>query len=308
MLVFVRGAVEVTNAAVFTDRIAFTEETWPIANSIAGRFFPDMRIVGWYLNSTAITDEHMDIINRADKSSFGSEDNIFILMNPDSGSEAVYEKGRQGLRKAEGYSVYFERNEAMQNYLSEVRDEHVARREDTDEASGRYRQLVNDKGGVPRSTRINLSLIYGFCMLLIIVVLVIGINSINSYDKVKDKVQEATGQVADRETDGPTKTPVEEATGDVTTEAPTTEAPTTETPTTETPATEAPATEAPTTEAPTEDPYTYYEVKAGDSLYGICQSVYGVQSNEYVQAIRDANPDVNFGELLPGIRLRIPKR
>ena len=31
--IFVRGAIEVINAAVFTDKIAFTEETWPIVRS-----------------------------------------------------------------------------------------------------------------------------------------------------------------------------------------------------------------------------------------------------------------------------------
>lgn len=73
--IFVKGAVEVTNAAVFTDRIAFTEETWPIANSRVREFFPDMKIIGWYLNSTTISD--MEIIKKAHKESFNEEDNIF---------------------------------------------------------------------------------------------------------------------------------------------------------------------------------------------------------------------------------------
>jgi LysM repeat protein len=144
-------------------------------------------------------------------------------------------------------------------------------------------------------------------MLLIIVVLVIGINSINGYNKMKDKTPEATGGEILDNSDGPSKTPVEDVEGDITTEAPTEEAPTTEAPTTEAPTTEAPTTEAPTTEAPTEDPYTYYVVKMGDSLFKICQQVYGVQSNAYVEKIKAANPEVNFGELLPGVELKIPK-
>lgn len=73
--IFVKGAVEVTNAAVFADRIAFTEETWPIANNRVREFFPDMKIIGWYLNSTTISD--MEIIKKAHKESFNEEDNIF---------------------------------------------------------------------------------------------------------------------------------------------------------------------------------------------------------------------------------------
>lgn len=310
--VFVKGAVEVTNAAVFKDKIAFTDETWPIANSVVGRFFGDMQIVGWYLNSTTITDKHMDIINKADKDSFSDEDKIFILMNPDNGNEAVYEKSKSGLKKVSGYTVFFERNESMQNYMTEIRGEHMSNRADSDEETGRYRQMVNNRGSVSKKVKTNLSLIYGLSMLLIIVVLVIGINSINGYNKMKDKAPEATGGEILDNSDGPSKTPVEDVEGDITTEAPTdeeptTETPTTEAPTTEAPTTEAPTTEAPTTEAPTEDPYTYYVVKAGDSLFKICQQVYGVQSNAYVEKIKAANQDVNFGELLPGVQLRIPK-
>ena len=159
--VFVKGAVEVTNAAVFKDKIAFTDETWPIANSVAGRFFGDMQIVGWYLNSTIITDKHMDIINKADKDSFADEDKIFILMNPETGSEAVYEKSKSGLKKAGGYTVFFERNESMQNYITEIRDEHMSYRADSDEERGRYRHMVNNRGSVSRKVKTNLSLIYG---------------------------------------------------------------------------------------------------------------------------------------------------
>ena len=105
--IFVKGAVEVTNAAVFADRIAFTEETWPIANSRVREFFPDMKIIGWYLNSTTISD--MEIIKKAHKESFNEEDNIFFMINPKDNSPKLFMGSEGNLKALDGYTVYYEK-------------------------------------------------------------------------------------------------------------------------------------------------------------------------------------------------------
>ncbi len=309
--IFVKGAVEVTNAAVFTDRIAFTEETWPIANSRVREFFPDMKIVGWYLNSTTISD--MEIIKKAHKESFNEEDNIFFMINPKDNSPRLFMGSDGNLKALEGYTVYYEKNEEMQNYMTDVRKEHAEFNDEfSDESTGRYRQMLNEKKTASKSTKRNFTIIYGLSMFLLIVVLIIGVNSINSYDKMKDKTD---GETKVAESENPTtkkNTPVESVNGDVettpetTSEEPETPAPTE--PQTTKPTEPETTTPAPTEPATTAPQYDTYTVKAGDSFISICKAFYGSENMADVGLIRQANNMGEADELLIGMELKIPRK
>lgn len=136
--IFIKGVVEVTNAAVFTDRIAFTEETWPVTRKFIDHYFRDFNILGWYLCSSKITDKNMDIINEADAASFKEKDNVFFMVNSGAGDEVFMEKGDKGLSPLTGYTVYFEKNTSMQRYMKEIQsdyDEKYSHREAEAEVS-----------------------------------------------------------------------------------------------------------------------------------------------------------------------------
>lgn len=328
--IFVRGAVEVINAAVYTDKIAFTEETWPIVRSHISQYFAGLDIVGWYLVSSKITQDSLYVINKADADSFESADSVFFMVNPETKDEIFYEKTAGGLSPLPGYTVFYERNEKMQAYMSEYRGS-LPRREEREperQSGGEYRKLAGENGqknNMAKSVKGHLTVIYALSMLLIIVVLVIGVNVINKHDRTGG----AQGGTADREVNADPKTttqgnvPVASVTGDITssggnnvteevtephteaqTEKPTekpTEAPT-EKPT-EKP-TEAP-TEAPTP-APTQAPYQVYTVKAGDTLLRICRDYYGRESMADAQRVLDYNGLADTSQILVGMELKIP--
>ena len=307
--IFVKGAVEVTNAAVFTDRIAFTEETWPIANSRVREFFPDMKIIGWYLNSTTISD--MEIIKKAHKESFNEEDNIFFMINPKDNSPKLFMGSEGNLKALDGYTVYYEKNEEMQNYMTDVRKDHAEfSNEFSDESTGRYRQMLNEKRTASKSTKRNFTIIYGLSMFLLIVVLIIGVNNINSYDKMKDKT-DGESKIAGSENPTTKKnTPVESVNGDVET-TPKQEEPETTTPAesqTTKPTEPETTTPAPTEAATTAVQYDTYTVKAGDSFICICKQFYGNENMADVGLIRDANNMGENDELLIGMEIKIPRK
>lgn len=307
--IFVKGAVEVTNAAVFADRIAFTEETWPIANSRVREFFPDMKIIGWYLNSTTISD--MEIIKKAHKESFNEEDNIFFMINPKDNSPKLFMVSEGNLKALDGYTVYYEKNEEMQNYMTDVRKDHAEfSNEFSDESTGRYRQMLNEKRTASKSTKRNFTIIYGLSMFLLIVVLIIGVNNINSYDKMKDKT-DGESKIAGSENPTTKKnTPVESVNGDVET-TPKQEEPETTTPAesqTTKPTEPETTTPAPTEAATTAAQYDTYTVKAGDSFISICKQFYGNENMADVGLIRDANNMGENDELLIGMEIKIPRK
>ena len=302
------------NAAVYTDHIAFTQETWPITKKYIAQYFSDYDILGWYLSSTKITEDNMDIINKADKESFDDEDNVFFMVNNSTGDEAFWQKSEDGLEAMKGYTVYFEKNPSMQRYMKENQSEYEAKytakpqteeaeKEDVSDNRGEYRKQVKTKSAGSQSIKRNLTAIYALSMLVIIVVLIIGVNKINNFGK---KIGNNGGSTVEANNDAvkPSKTPVTSLEGNLPTkEEETTEEPTTEPPTEE-PTTEEPTTEEPTTEAPTKAEIIYV-VKSGDGLYRICVEVYGKWDETLANNILSYN-GITVNQLQPDLELKIP--
>ena len=309
--VFIKGVVEVLNAAVYTDHIAFTQETWPITKKYISQYFSEYDILGWYLASGKITEENMEIINKADKESFSDEDNVFFMVNEAAGDEGFWQKGKDGLELMSGYTVYYEKNPSMQRYMKENQSEYDAKysaksheeAEVPEETSGEYRKAANNKNG--NTIKRNLTAIYALSMLVIIVVLVIGVNKINQFGKDSGNNSGGGTVAADANVNQkPSKTPVTSLEANIKETEPTTEEPTTEEPTTEEPTTEEPTTEEPTTEAPKKEDVIYV-VKAGDGLWRICVNAYGKYDEAWANNILAYN-GIGINDLQVGVELKIP--
>ena len=326
--IFVKGAVAVTNAAVSTDGIIFTEETWPVVNGTVAGYFDGLSIVGWYLVSNKITSDNMYMINKTDSDNFADGNDIFFMVNPSSRDEAFYEKSEKGLTELPGYVVYYERNEKMQTYMTEHRNE-TGVSEKSGKEDGRYRELIKErKNPVSRSVKKHLTLVYCLSMLLIIVVLIIGVNSINNYDgnnKNDKNGQQANAGVVTTEEE---TVPVETVPADVTTQAEETKKQeetkkkeeTTKKQEETTKKQEETKKKEETTKkqeettkkqeqtkpAQTEAAYQNYTIQQGDTYYKICEKFYGTQSSDGVKKILDFNGLTTSSELLPGSTIKIP--
>ena len=319
--IFVKGAAAVTNAAVSTDGIIFTEETWPVVNGTVAGYFDGLSIVGWYLVSNKITSDNMYMINKTDSDNFADGNDIFFMVNPSSRDEAFYEKSEKGLTELPGYVVYYERNEKMQTYMTEHRNE-TGVSEKSGKEDGRYRELIKErKNPVSRSVKKHLTLVYCLSMLLIIVVLIIGVNSINNYDgnnKNDKNGQQANAGVVTTEEE---TVPVETVPADVTTQAEETkkqeetkkkeettkkQEETKKKEETTKKQEETTKKQEQTKPAQTEAAYQNYTIQQGDTYYKICEKFYGTQSSDGVKKILDFNGLTTSSELLPGSTIKIP--
>ena len=199
----------------------------------------------------------------------------------------------------------------MQNYMTDVRKDHAEFNDEfSDESTGRYRQMLNEKRTASKSTKRNFTIIYGLSMFLLIVVLIIGVNNINSYDKMKDKTDGETKIAGSENPTTKKNTPVESVNGDVET-TPKQEEPETTTPAesqTTKPTEPETTTPAPTEAATTAAQYDTYTVKAGDSFISICKQFYGNENMADVGLIRDANNMGENDELLIGMEIKIPRK
>lgn len=321
--IFVKGAAAVTNAAVSTDGIIFTEETWPVVNGTVAGYFDGLSIVGWYLVSNKITSDNMYMINKTDSDNFADDNDIFFMVNPSSRDEAFYEKSEKGLTELPGYVVYYERNEKMQTYMTEHRNE-TGVSEKSGKEDGRYRELIKErKNPVSRSVKKHLTLVYCLSMLLIIVVLIIGVNSINNYDGSNKNDKNGQQANADVVTTEEETVPVETVPADVTTQAEETkkqeettkkkeeatkkkEEATKKQEETTKKQEETTKKQEQTKPAQTEAAYQNYTIQQGDTYYKICEKFYGTQSSAGVKKILDFNGLTTSSELLPGSTIKIP--
>lgn len=310
---FISGATEVFNANVQREKIVFTDETWNSIRGAISAYFPNKDILGWFLVSTVIKESDNYCLYKTHLNNFEGDDKLLFRVDPDQMSEDFYYEEKDGLKKTEGYVVYYERNDAMQAYMAQARGERHVDEATVDTATGRFRDIMNNKSQTSDKSKNQLSIMYSLSTFLVIVILIIGINTLNSYSKM-DKLQDSLDNLnnvaestvdANANANNETKptTPVETMPGGVKeTETPT-EEPTTVKET-------EPPTEPPTdppTEAPTDPPKTYdtYTVKAGDTLFGICQNYYGESSNALVQQIIDLN-GLASSEVVEGDVLKMP--
>ena len=340
---FIKGAIEVINVSVYEGTVTFTEETWKSIEADKRQYFPNLHIVGWFLNSDSINPKENISIERTHMDSIGREA-VFFYINPSEQVADAYACIDAGLKMLDGYMVYFDQNDDMQAYIADSAEKLGTGSNETDTVR-KYRQMLKESDAAPR-VRNQLSIMYGLSAILVIVVLVIGANKLNTGAGLADagettteeqeyfaeETQPVNAGVADIEDE---TLNIDYAEGNVTTTAaviePVTEPSATEDtkpatepegqPSTETEApietqeaTTAETTTAETTtvqETTTAPPETQvpthevYVVQEGDTLYKILNKFYG--STDKLQALFDLNGITDNGDSIDvGDELLLP--
>lgn len=207
----------------------------------------------------------------------------------------LYENGE--LKKQKGYVCFYERNYEMQEYMLERR-ERKSSEDGPDKVMKSIRNIIREKEELHEQKK-NARFMYGVSTFMVIVILVIGINLMNNYQKMK-KFDKSISSLMVQMSGNDTATqeevvPVNKLEGGVyPTEAETTS---------QTAGTGAVSTENVTvtaaqpveeqTVAATVNEVKTYTVKAGDTIMGICKKYYGDTSkcNEVIayNNIKDEN-------------------
>ena len=122
---FIHGAIGIPVAKVDDDRIAFDTNLWEDIYETIRKFFHNGEIVGWFLTRPGRSLGVNEKITKIHVDHFPGREKTLLLMDPLDKEEAffIYEGGK--LTRQQGYYIYYERNEEMQNYMVEQRkDKH----------------------------------------------------------------------------------------------------------------------------------------------------------------------------------------
>ncbi len=316
--------------------IYFDEKIWNGIYSDAEKYFPNLQVVGWFAALPDVTAERMQYLKRVHMDNFAGNMKTMYLINTLDKEESFYLYENGDLRQQKGYVCFYERNYEMQEYMLEKRGRRSVESQEKDRVMKSIRSIIQEKEELQQQKR-NAAFMYGVSTFMVVVVLVIGINLMNSYEKMKsfdrslnsivteisNMNQKEAGNVNGAEQDGVAADsddviPVHKVTGDV--------YPTKEETEPENPSQNPSAGNTQNTEADKEEQtdeatkpantgqessienvypeYDTYVVQQGDTIMGICKQHYGSASRyEDVIAFNELE-DAN--KLYVGQELKLP--
>ena len=296
--VFIKGIIKAKLGTEVEEKgVYFNESVWNGIYSDVEKYFPDLAVVGWFAAIPEVTPERMMKLKKIHLDNFAGTMKTFYLIDTVEKEENFYLYENGELKKQKGYVCFYERNYEMQEYMLERR-ERKSSEDGPDKVMKSIRNIIREKEELHEQKK-NARFMYGVSTFMVIVILVIGINLMNNYQKMK-KFDKSISSLMVQMSGNDTATqeevvPVNKLEGGVyPTEAETTS---------QTAGTGAVSTENGTvpaaqpveeqTVAATVNEVKTYTVKAGDTIMGICKKYYGDTSkcNEVIayNNIKDEN-------------------
>ncbi len=116
--IFLYGAIKAD--CMEEGKIRFTERVWADIYEDIRKYFPDGEIMGWFLGGPSFLLE-TDAIQKVHADHFAGRDRVLLKYDALEQEEAFYVMRSGRLVRQDGYYIYYERNEGMQNYMVDHR-------------------------------------------------------------------------------------------------------------------------------------------------------------------------------------------
>ena len=186
VVVYISGAIQMKGLEVRGTEIIIGEDTQKAVEEERGQYFPEGKIVGWCLIETG----HPMSLNRGagkvHSRLFAEENTIFIWKDAVERDEMFFAYKYGDLMQMGGHYIYYEKNPSMQNYMIDTRRQNGVTPSEMveDRAAKDFRSTIREKVEY-KEQRQNSRLLYVTSVLLVVMVLAIGISTMNNYDKME---------------------------------------------------------------------------------------------------------------------------
>ena len=186
--IYVNGAFELPEIAYCGKAPVFQEKIRTEICSLIKRYFDGSTLLGWFYDEKGTAPCLTPELERIMKNFFGGNNRLLLLSDSLEKEETLYIYEEGAIHKKEGYYIYYERNQAMQEYMIVSRKDtpqEVKPEEVRDEALKNYRELVLNRPKKNFQLPAFHSLVYGSGLLVVIAIIVVGISMFNNYEKMK---------------------------------------------------------------------------------------------------------------------------
>lgn len=332
--VFVKGVIKAALGDTSDTGIYFNENIWNKIYSDTEKYFPDLSVVGWFAVMPEVTDERMARLKKLHLDNFAGNMKTLYLVDTVEKEEHFYLYENGTLKRQKGYVCFYERNYEMQEYMLERSEKKSCEDASDDRVIRNIRNVIREKEEL-KEQRKSGSFMYGVSAFLVVVIIVIGINLMNNYEKMKrlnQSVDNLMNQLEGNERGGQdgddNGVRDSEASGDISVDGnaikvnrlsgdvyPLEENSTSDKTERETESDNKAASE--TTQAISEsetdasvssvktDSYSMYTVKQGDTLMGICKRYYGTTTK--YQEVMQYNGLDDSDMLYIGQQIKLPE-
>ena len=332
--VFVKGVIKAALGDTSDTGIYFNENIWNKIYSDREKYFPDLSVVGWFAVMPEVTDERMARLKKLHLDNFAGNMKTLYLVDTVEKEEHFYLYENGTLKRQKGYVCFYERNYEMQEYMLERSEKKSCEDASDDRVIRNIRNVIREKEEL-KEQRKSGSFMYGVSAFLVVVIIVIGINLMNNYEKMKrlnQSVDNLMNQLEGNERGGQdgddNGVHDSEASGDISVDGnaikvnrlsgdvyPLEENSTSDKTERETETDNKAASE--TTQAISEsetdasvssvktDSYSMYTVKQGDTLMGICKRYYGTTTK--YQEVMQYNGLDDSDMLYIGQQIKLPE-
>lgn len=201
--VYIYGAVQMHELKMSGKDYLIDEDTWKHAYEDCKQYFEDGEMLGWFVAHAGVPLDLEDAVVKLHKKSFPRENSVFIMKDPVEQEEKYFVHQMNDLLEISGHYTYYEKNPCMQNYMISCRKKNGVCPTETveDRAAKDFRSIVRDRGGRKHQRKTS-RLMYAMSTCLVLIVLVMGVVTMNNIDKMKavqSALHEMTGD-AEKET------------------------------------------------------------------------------------------------------------
>ena len=183
---FIKGVIKARHSGEDGRQdIYFDEKEWNGIYADVEKYFPNLQVVGWFAALPDVTTERMQYLRRVHLDNFAGNMKTMYLINKAEKDENFYLFENGDLKKQKGYVCFYERNYEMQEYMLQKRGVKSVEAPEKDKVMKSIRAIINEKEEQKLQKK-NAVFMYGISSFMVVVVLVIGINLMNSYEKMKN--------------------------------------------------------------------------------------------------------------------------
>lgn len=294
-VVYASGAIRMKEIEVNGTEIVIGEDTFKELEEERKQYFPSSDAIGWCLIENGHPMGQNRQIAKIHEKSFAKSDTIFIWKDAVDNEEVYYAYKYGELMQMGGHYIYYEKNPNMQNYMISTRKKIGVTPSEVveDRAAKNFRSAVREKMEYKEQHQSS-AFAYITSAVLVLIVLVIGITTVNNFDKMKavqNSLETLSETVGVGQADAKTRTETAETAKNNAKEASGTVKKAEGTTTSE------------TSDGQLSD-QDFYVVQKGETLAGISQKLYGDTS--HVKAICKMNGLSDGNLIYIGQKLLLP--
>ena len=183
---FADGALEMEGVTADGAKVEFTEEAWKRAYHQMEQMFPRRNILGWFLcGAPGCALSPLDYWKQHSQY-FSGKNQLMYLNCGLEGEEVIYEASEDGFYKLRGYSIYYEKNQMMQDYMVSRKDAHRVETMSRDAVTQDFRQKLESRKEEAVHRRSVVSTLGTACGVLSVMVLAGGVVMFSNYHKMKE--------------------------------------------------------------------------------------------------------------------------